>query len=442
MSEQVLVPFEGGNSGTAGLTWGQWDILPKMRLHDCSFSISGYMSLPAGTTVADVAGDLRFLVCRYPALRTRLAFTAGGCPQQVAASAGEMGMDVVDAGDADPEQVAADLYRRYDGYVFDETKEWPVRWAAVTSGGAAMHLVWAISHLVADGPSMVMMLDDLVARDQATGAAAEPVTSLQPVELARWQASPDGQRKNAAALRRWERLLRGIPARRFAGSADPREPVYWELGYSSPASHLASRLLAARTGTSTTTVMLAGFAVALSRITGIAPAVTQVVMNNRYRRELAGTVSPLALPVPVVIDVNADFDEVTRRAWRRAVGAYQLSYYDPRERDELIARVSRERGEQVDVDCFVNDRRVLMGEPDGDLPTLAQVREALERSKLTWGWQKDVPGNRMFLHVMGVPDTADFSLSADTRYVSPADMEAFLRELETVLTDAALKPSG
>jgi hypothetical protein len=441
MSEQVLVPFEGGDSGTAGLTWGQWDMLPKMRLHNCSFSISGYQSLPAGATVEDVAADLRFLVCRYAALRTRLSYTADGTPQQVAAAAGEMVMEVVDAGDADPEQVAAELHRRYDAYVFDEAREWPVRWAAVTSHGAATHEVWAISHLVADGPSMVLMLDDLASRDGVTGAAAGPVTSLQPIELARWQASPDGKRKSAAALRRWERLLREIPARRFPGS-NPKEPPYWELGYSSPASHLASLLLAARTGTSTTTVMLAGFAIALSRVTGISPAVVQVVMNNRFRRELAGTVSPLALPVPVVIDVDGEFDEVTRRAWRRAIGAYQLSYYDPRDRDELIARVGRERGEEVDIDCYVNDRRVLMGEPDGELPTAAQVREALERSELTWGWRKDIPGNRMFLHVMGVPDTADFSLSADTRYVSPAGMEAFVRELETVLAGAALKPPG
>lgn len=442
MSERVLVSFEGGDCGTAGLTWGQWDMLPKMRLHDCSFSISGYMPLPDGTTVADVADDLRFLIGRYPGLRTRLAYAADGSPQQVAAASGEVNMEVVDAGGADPEKVAAELHRSYDGYVFDETSEWPVRWAAVTSGGAVTHAVWAISHLVADGPSMVTMLADLAARDRATGAAASPVTSMQPIELARWQASPEGQRKNAAALHRWERLLGDIPARRFAGSSDPREPLYWELGYSSPASHLASRILAARTGTSTSTVMLAGFAVALARVTGITPAVVQVVMNNRYRRELAGTVSPLALSVPVVIEVDGGFDEVIGRAWRRAIGAYQLSYYDPRARDELIARVSAERGEQVDIDCYVNDRRVLMGEPDGKLPTPAQVREALDRSKLTWGWQKDIAGNRMFLHVMGVPDTADFSLSANTHYVSPSDMEAFVRSLEEVLVDAALKSAG
>jgi hypothetical protein len=414
-----------------------------MRLHGNSFSISGYQSLPSGTTVADAADDLRFLVCRYSALRTRLAFTPDGQPQQVAAAAGEMTMEVVDAGGTDPEKVTAELHQRYDGHVFDETSEWPVRWAAVTSNGAATHAVWTISHLVADGPSMVTMLADLANRDRAAGeAAAAPVTSMQPIELARWQASPEGQRRSAAALRRWERLLREIPARRFAGSPDPRKPPYWELGYSSPASHLASRLLAARTDTSTSTVMLAAFAVTLSRITGIAPAVVQLVMNNRYRRELAGTVSPLALPVPVVIEVDAGFDEVVRRAWRKALGAYQLSYYDPRARDELIARVSAERGEPVDVDCYVNDRRVLIAEPDARLPAPDEVRAALGRSKLRWGWQKDIAGNRLFVHVMGVPGTADFSLSADTHYLSPADMEAFVRELETVLTDAALKPPG
>jgi hypothetical protein len=442
MSEQVLVPFEGAGSGTAGLTWGQWDMLPKMRLHRNSFAISGYIPLPDGATVADAADDLRYLVCRYSALRTRLAYAADGSPQQVAAASGEMAMEVVDAGGADPEKVAAELHRCYDGHVFDETREWPVRWAAVTSNGAATHAVWTISHLVADGPSMVTMLADLADRDRTADKAAEPVTSMQPIELARWQASPEGQRKSAAALRRWERLLRDIPARRFAGSADPRKPPYWELGYSSPASHLASRLVAARTDTSTSTVMLAAFAVTLSRITGIAPAVVQLVMNNRYRRELAGTVSPLALPAPVVIEVDAGFDEVVRRTWRKALGAYQLSYYDPRARDELIARVSAERGEPVDVDCYVNDRRVLIAEPDSELPAPDEVSAALERSELRWGWQKDIAGNRLFVHVMGVPGTADFSLSADTRYLSPADMEAFARELEAVLADAVLRPPG
>jgi Condensation domain len=449
MNDQIVVPFAGGDSGTADLTWGQWDIWPKMRLHNFSFSVGSWLPLPAGATAADVAADLRFLICRYPALRTRLAFTPDGRPHQVVAAAGEVVMEIVEAGDGDPEQVAADLYHRYDAHVFDESREWPLKWAAVVSGGVATHVVWVISHLVADGPSMVTMLQDLAAEHRVTSHAIArhgitardealgPVTALQPLELARWQASAAGQRKSKTTLRQWERLLRSIPARRFAGSADPREPVYWRVLYDSPAAHLASRLLAARTGTSTGTVLLAAFAITLSKITGITPAVLQVVMNNRFRRDMAGTVSPLALPAPVVIDAtDASFEEVVRRAWQRSIGTYRLSYYDPRARDELVAAVSKERGEHVDIDCFVNDRRALMDEPTGDLPEPAAVRAALDRSELTWGWQSATPGNNLFLHINGVPDTVNYELCANTRHISPASLEAFLRGMESVLVEA------
>lgn len=176
------------------------------------------------TTVSDVAGDLRFLICRHQALRTRLAFTGDDRPQQVVARAGEVPMQVVEAGREDPAQVAADLHRRYDAYVFDETREWPIRWAVIASGGTATHLVSAISHLVIDGPSMITMLRDLAARDPVSGAAAGPVTALQPLALARWQATPAGKHKSDNALRSWERLLRVIPARRSGCSPDPRQP--------------------------------------------------------------------------------------------------------------------------------------------------------------------------------------------------------------------------
>src|SRR5450432_1211938 len=98
MEDQILVPFEDGDSGTAGLTWGQWAIWPAMRLEKSSFSVGGWMPLPGGTTVRGVAADLRFLMCRYPALRTRLAFTEDGRPQQVVAPAGEVPLQIIDAG--------------------------------------------------------------------------------------------------------------------------------------------------------------------------------------------------------------------------------------------------------------------------------------------------------------------------------------------------------
>src|ERR1700761_964698 len=138
---QIPVAFEGEDAGAGDLTWGQWDILPQMRARQTSFSIGGPLPQPDGTTVGDVADELRFLLCRYPALRTRLAFTEDGSPLQVVASAGEVPLEIVDAGTNDPLAVAAEVHRRWNAQVFDETREWPVRWAAIVRGGMVTHAV-------------------------------------------------------------------------------------------------------------------------------------------------------------------------------------------------------------------------------------------------------------------------------------------------------------
>jgi hypothetical protein len=91
----------------------------------------------------------------------------------------------------------------------------------------------------------------------------------------------------------------------------------------------------------------------------------------------------------------------------------------------------------------VNDRRLLTRqEPDGQPPEPEQIRAALLRSALTWRYKKDQPGETCFLHINNVPDTMQYELHADTHCLSPADMEACLRELETVVVGAALDPAA
>jgi Condensation domain len=441
MTKQILVSFEGEGSGVGDMTWGQADIWAAMQRESSSLSIGGAFPLPPGTTVDDVAADLRFIMCRNASLRTRLRYD-GGRLQQVAVATGEIALEVIDPGGADPGAIAAQVYARYSGKVFDHFREWPILWAVVARDGAATHFVSVISHLATDGMGTLAMLADMDRRDPATGAAG-PVTAAQPLELAAREAAPPARRQSAVALAYWERTLRAIPARRWTPSAaGPRRPRYWQATYDSPAALGAAQVLAARTGVTTSTVLLAAWAIALSRVTGVSPAVIQVVVNNRFRRGLADVVSPLCISIPAVIDTTGPFDPVVARAWRAAINAYKLSYYDPADREKLIARIEHERGEPIDISCFVNDRRITVShEPvDGSLPVAADLLAALPRSTLTWGKQQDLPRERCFLHVNDAADSLCVELWADTRYVSPATMEACLRGLETVLIAAVLDP--
>jgi non-ribosomal peptide synthetase component F len=117
--------------------------------------------------------------------------------------------------------------------------------------------------------------------------------------------------------------------------------------FSSPATWAALRTLAARHQVSTSTVLLAGYAVALAKATGRNPSVVQVLVGNRFRPGLTESVSTLSQAGLCVIDVaGIGFGEVIKRAWQASTNAYKHAYYDSIRRDELIESLGRERGEQ------------------------------------------------------------------------------------------------
>lgn len=443
---QILVPFEGEDSGVGELSWGQREIWLAMQHQRSSLGIGGVFPLPRGTATGDVTADLRFLMGRHQSLRTRLVFGPDGAPRQLLAKSGEVPLEVVDASDGDPAEIAERVYRRYAEQLFDYASEWPIRWAVITRQGEVTHLVSEVCHLAADGGGLLAMAADLKARDPVTGLAERPLSGMPPLDQTRWQGTAAGQRQSNAALRHWARLLRAIPARRFTAAAAPRRPRYWQVHYDSPATHLALRAISARTGADSPTILLAAFAVALCRVTGNNPVVTQVVVSNRFRPGLADTVSPVNQTGLCVIDLaGITFAESVARAWRAAMGAYKHAYYDPLRQQEMIAAVERERGEEIDIACFVNDRRFAgPREPagPGPLPSAKELRAAVARSTLTWGYQQDRPSERLFFHINDVPGTASLEICADTRYVPPADMEAVLRGLEAVAVAAALDPAA
>ncbi|HEV2373010.1 MAG TPA: condensation domain-containing protein [Streptosporangiaceae bacterium] len=437
--ERIRIPFEGTGAGVGDLSWGQQDIWNTILEQHTSLGVGGAFPLPAGKTVADVAADMGYLVSRHPSLRTRLRFGPDGRPKQVVSSSGEVVLEVVEADGDDPGETAEELYRQYHARNFEYETEWPIRWAVVCSHGKATHFVSEICHLALDGEGAMALAADMESPDRAAGRELPLVVAMQPLEQARWQASEAGQRTNQAALRYWEKLLRAIPARRFPGSTDERDPRYWDLRFDSPATHLAVQMVAARTRASSSTVLLAAAAVSFASVTGINPAVIRVEVDNRFRRGLADSVSPVGQSGICAIDVaDATFDQVVSRAFRSAMGAYKHGYYNPDQLDALVARVGRERGEELDLECYVNDRRLVnREEPDGHPPAIDDVREALPHSVMSWGPPLTEPNGSCFLHINDVPGTMNCQLFADTRYMSPAHMEAYLRGFETVTVAAA-----
>jgi len=467
MAERIFVSFEGDGSGVDELSWGQRAIWNQMRMQDSSLSMGGARPLAAGTTVGDVAASARFVIGRHQSLRTRLRFEPDGRPVQVVASSGEIPLEIVEAGDADPAVVAETLAARYKETNFDYANEWPIRMGVVTHRGMPTHVVEVVCHLATDGFGMALLRADLASQDGGTvftstgltstgltsagltsaGPAGAPFSAMQPLEQARSQRTPAARRHCDAAMRYWERLLRAIPADRFGDWPDDGQPRCLRAVYNSTAVHQAVRQIAARTKVSTSQVLLAAFAVTLARLTGSNPVVSLVLVNNRFRPGFADTVSPVSAPCLCVIDVaDITFDEAVARAWHSAMTAYKHAYYEPDLMWDVIARVGKERGGEITLGYFFNDLRVRHreepGGPGGPADSLEDMRAALARSTLEWGSEKYGPCDRVFLYINDVPGTISYEVWVDTRYVSAADLEAALRGLEELTVEAAVNPAA
>ena len=427
--ERFVVRFAGGGAGEGPLSWGQaenWSAIVKQGW----LPLGGIRPLDPGTTVEDIAGELAYLMSRYPSMRTRLRLDDIQRPTQVVAGSGEITLEVYEVGDRDPDDVAQDVHDRYRDTELDFTAEWPVRMAVIRGRGGLTHQVVLVSHFVTDAAGAMVMMAEVAVLEAA------PPTGQQPLDQAAWQRSPVGRRHNDAALRYWQGILRAAAPRRFADPAVRTRPRYWQGEFTSPALRDALRTVVRRTGVDSTTVLLALYAASLARVSGVEPVVIRPMVSNRFRTGLAGVVCTLCQAGLLMIEVgDASVDELLQRIRRSALPAYKYAYFDPIGMTALRARVARERGVDIELGCYFNDRRG----PDRE-QALAAGPTVHDGAGMRWLSTKDEPAvEPLFVHVDDAPDTMRITIQLDADYLAPADGEAVLRGMESLAVDAALR---
>jgi hypothetical protein len=440
MVERIVVPFEGPGAGIGPLTWGQRQVWAAMVESGSSMSMGGAVPATGGRTVQDYAEELRFFMCRYAAMRTLLRFAADGTVTQEVFGAGETVLEVHDTADGDdPAAVAEDLAARWRAHRFDDATEWPLRMGVVRHGGVVTHVVALMCHIAADLGGVAVMMRELAGRDSVTGESAGPV-ALQPLDLARLQQEPLAARQTAAAMRYWESHLRTIPASLFgppAGPADHEgEPRYARLRWQSRAMHLASDLVSARLGADPAWVLLAAFAVGLERLRpGSGPFVAIGIISNRFRPALREVVSPITQDGLCVLDVaGVTAEEAVARAGTASMRASKYAYYDPAARAALTERVSRDRGEHLDLTCLYNDRRG----PRRPSPVAADPRAARAETRVLSQEPLRFLGPKLMVIVEDAPDdVVRMTADVDTHALSLPDLRTLLHEMEAFVLDTA-----
>nr|WP_232666957.1 non-ribosomal peptide synthetase [Pseudonocardia sp. TRM90224] len=275
----------GGTSGLADV-WPLTPLQQGMYFHSRYHAHSaadpdGYivqymLDLEGPLTPEELRAALAALTARHPALRASFHETADGGLVQAVARTVDVPLRVLPAGDA--ERVA----REERGQAFDLARAPLLRVALLTGGEPDRHhMIITLHHLVADGWSLPVLFDDLLALVEArrSGRDLAPVPSYR--EYLRWLSGQDTGRTRAA----WRQALDGVGEPTMLGTALPDDatPVPPSALTGAVPAELTSALAAAARdrGLTLNTLVSGAWGVALGTLTGRDDVVFGAVVSGR-----------------------------------------------------------------------------------------------------------------------------------------------------------------
>lgn len=441
------VEFTGQRAETAPFTWGQrtmWNAIAGTVPDDAYFNIGRVLAVPSRAerpTVARVTEALGWLLTRHESLRTRVRLDDEPC--QVVERAGRLPLAMIESSPERAAQAAQHMCDRLAAPAFDYAAELPIRVGVVTYGSVVRYVVIVFCHLAADGHGAEAALRDLrllLLRGSVIGAPPQ-----QPLDLANYQRSPAGQRIGRTALAYRENAYRRVsPAMfpTFPMAGPPEQSRFRSARLSSSAMDAAMRLVASRTRVSTSTVLLTAASMVTGALSGQGTCALVPVVHNRFRPGSRDMVTTLWQDGLFVLDLgDSTFGKLLPQAWRASLRAYRHAQYDPVEGERVSARVDHERGASIDPYLFNDQRLVHSILVNGHVPDGAAVRAALAETTFDWWQNLDRLACRFCLYVMPEPEpgTLMLALAADTHHMPSGEMERYLRGLEALLVEAALR---
>jgi amino acid adenylation domain-containing protein len=276
--------------------WFLWRLEPA----GTAYHIGGARRFAGRLDAAALDAAWAGLARRHESLRTVFGPGADGLGEQSVLAEAKPGLALIDLR-ATPaperEARAAEEARRIEAVPFDLTAGPPLRVALIRVGDEDHILVVAMHHIISDGASMQVLIDELALRYRAL-AAGEPLRlpdlPIQYADYAAWQRDRLSSTERERHLAYWRRRLGGdhpvlaLPTDRARPAANDRAGRH---GLEVPAE-LAAELRRFADSRSATLFMalLAGFQVLLYRYTGQNDIRIGVPFGNRRRTETEGVV--------------------------------------------------------------------------------------------------------------------------------------------------------
>src|SRR6266545_1844473 len=263
--------------------------LDRLSPGDSSYNIGAAVVVDGPLDHASLRRALQEVVARHESLRTTFG-AAAGAPEQIVAPRLEVPLPVADlavAGDPCHGEVVRACLQLLE-LPFDLAAGPLLRVTLLRLEPRRHVLALSIHHIVSDGWSMSLLLDDLVA---FTRGVALPPLPIQYADYAVWQRERLSGERLEALMAVWQRQLGGLPEAISLPTDRPRPPVKSPAGAALPfhldaATDALVQEVARQAGVTPFMLLLAVYQILLARWSGQEAFAVGSVVANRNRREL------------------------------------------------------------------------------------------------------------------------------------------------------------
>ncbi|MBV9109166.1 MAG: amino acid adenylation domain-containing protein, partial [Gemmatimonadetes bacterium] len=275
------------------------------------------------------------IVHRHEALRTSFRESPGGAVQVVHPWTGGFELPVHDVSHLPRERAEAEaraIAQAEAARAFDLTRDVLLRAALVRIAADAHLLVLNLHHVAGDGWSVGLLFRELAAAYAGLAAGQVPHLPELPVQYADfavWQREWLRDEVLQAQLAYWRRRLEGAPAVLEIPADRPRPAVQSYRGAVLPfqvPDAIADRLREPARGADATLfmVLLAGFGLLVSRLSGRDDVVVGSPIAGRVRREVEGLIGFFVNTMALRTDLSGDpaVAELVRRVREATLEAY------------------------------------------------------------------------------------------------------------------------
>ncbi|MGS2744406.1 amino acid adenylation domain-containing protein [Halomonas sp. LS-001] len=310
--------------------WFLWQLDPEST----AYHIGGVLRLSGQLNTAAMHDAFDGLIARHESLRTLFYVDDEGVPKQLVRPDVSFGLEVADFRGMSAEEAQQredDTIRRINDEPFDLSTGPLLRAALLRVSDDAYALVVVMHHIISDGVSMQIMLDELAASYRAhicSEPAQLPELSVQYADYTSWQrdwlAAGEGDRQ----LAYWQQQLGSehpvldLPTDHPRQASTAKRAGQHEFSLSEELQEALCRLAESQS-TSLFSVLLAGFQGLLHRYSGQREIRVGVPVANRQRQEIEGVIGFFVNTLVLRNDIDSrhSFETILTQCQDAVIGA-------------------------------------------------------------------------------------------------------------------------